>query len=117
MRNTQARMLISLVSCTICVKNFLAHKGTTFFLHTKIYHCFCILFSTLHNNPFGSYTFSLKISQNIWSIQKKAVPLCAFSAFGLQSSAAKGTDDVEIPHGNVDDLVSRLTDVIIKNIY
>ena len=42
--------------------------------------------------------------------------MCAFSAFGLQSSVTEGTDDVRKPHGNVDDLVSRLTDVIIKNI-
>ena len=59
----------------------------------------------------------MKNSQKIWSVQKKVVLLHAFSRFGLPSSAAKGTDDVEIPHGNVDDLVSRLTDVIIKNIY
>ena len=36
-----------------------------------------------------------KYIKNIWSIQKKAVPLCAFSRFGLPSSATKGTDDVD----------------------
>ena len=38
--------------------------------------------------------FFVKKDQNILSIQKKAVPLHAFSAFGLLSSAAEGTDDI-----------------------
>ena len=36
---------------------------------------------------------SAKKIKNIWSVQKKVVPLHAFSAFGLPSSAAEGTDD------------------------
>ena len=39
------------------------------------------------------------------------VPLHAFSAFGLQSSAAEGTDDTIFWYANVDDSASRLTDV------
>ena len=37
--------------------------------------------------------FFVKNTPIIWSYQKKAVPLHAFSRFGLPSSAAKGTDD------------------------
>ena len=44
--------------------------------------------------------------------QKKVVPLHAFSAFGLQSSAAEGTDDTIFRYANVEDSASRLTDVI-----
>ena len=57
--------------------------------------------------------FFYKKSQNILSIQKKVVPLHAFSAFGLQSSAAEGTDDIHIGYANVEDSASRLTDVTI----
>ena len=39
--------------------------------------------------------FSTKIPQIILLFQKKIVPLHAFSAFGLPSSAAKGTDDID----------------------
>ncbi len=55
--------------------------------------------------------FFNKNFQNIWSIQKKVVPLHAFSAFGLQSSAAEGTDDTHFEYANVEDSASRLTDV------
>jgi hypothetical protein len=51
--------------------------------------------------------------KNIWSNQKKVLPLHAFSAFGLQSSAAEGTDDIHIGYANVEDSASRLTDVTI----
>jgi len=52
-----------------------------------------------------------KKAENILSIQKKVVPLRAFSAFGLQSSAAEGTDDTHLGYANVDDSASRLTDM------
>ena len=52
-----------------------------------------------------------KKAENILSIQKKVVPLHAFSAFGLQSSAAEGTDDTHFEYANVEDSASRLTDV------
>ena len=55
--------------------------------------------------------FFAKKAQFIWSVQKKVVPLHAFSAFGLQSSAAEGTDDTHSRYANVDDSASRLTDV------
>ena len=55
--------------------------------------------------------FFCKKSQNILSIQKKVVPLHAFSAFGLLSSAAEGTDDIHFGYANVEDSASRLTDV------
>ena len=44
-------------------------------------------------------------------ISKKIVPLHAFSAFRLQSSAAEGTDDTHFGYANVEDSASRLTDV------
>ena len=49
--------------------------------------------------------------KNIWSVQKKVLPLHAFSAFGLQSSAAEGTDDTHFEYANVEDSASRPTDV------
>ena len=49
--------------------------------------------------------------RKILLIQKKAVPLHAFSAFGLPSSAAEGTDDTIFRYANVEDSASRLTDV------
>ena len=36
-----------------------------------------------------------KKRKNIWLYEKKVVPLHAFSAFGLQSSAVEGTDDTD----------------------
>jgi hypothetical protein len=57
-----------------------------------------------------NYFFNKK-ARNIWSIKKKVVPLHAFSAFGLQSSAAEGTDDTDFWYANVEDSASRLTDV------
>jgi hypothetical protein len=42
-----------------------------------------------------SGSFFTKKAIIIWSIQKKVVPLRTFSAFGLQSSAAEGTDDAQ----------------------
>ena len=47
----------------------------------------------------------------ILPFQKKAVPLHAFSALGLLSSAAEGTDDIVFRYANVEDSASRLTDV------
>ena len=44
-------------------------------------------------------------------MSKKSSTFARFSAFGLPSSAAEGTDDTDFRYGNVDDLVSRLTDV------
>ena len=65
---------------------------------------------TSHKNQSLSLFYRF-FQQKFWSFEKKAVPLHAFSAFGLPSSAAKGTDDTNKRYGNVDDLVTRLTDV------
>ena len=48
------------------------------------------------------FLINKKNLENIWSIQKKAVPLHDFSRIGLPSSATKGTDD-GVFHANVDD--------------
>ena len=61
-------------------------------------------------NP-SIYTLFTKKRKKIWSHQKKVVPLHAFSAFGLQSSAVEGTDDTYCGYANVEDSASRLTDV------
>lgn len=56
-------------------------------------------------------SFSQKKHNLFGQFKKKVVPLHAFSAFRLPSSAAEGTDDTRFRYANVDDSASRLTDV------
>ena len=65
----------------------------------------------------GGVLLSIFLRKNTFFSEKTCtfaffvVPLHAFSAFGLQSSAAEGTDDTIFWYANVDDSASRLTDV------